>query len=521
MDEEPLQLNQSPRAIDRSYRQPDQHEAQCLLCRRLFSPEAELNEAFEAIPICRGCKLSVLDDTDTGTTMRNLIRRRRYGRRNRLESSESIEDLFSHQFSQLISLVRQNHEALIDSDSMGILHSHTSHTASRSRPRRWRTFSDNDSDSIDYVDSLYGESDSILSFGGYGGESDTSVDGRSTNDREILVPLDNENHVYTDSDIDPMHAGLDQWNSDNEEDDDGEWEEADVDEAPRSESHTSTRDATSSPITGNRGVGRDSGVVHWMLRENQLRYYSDFFFDVEGSEYSPYLENTGPYLDARGFEEVLEQLAENDDGSRRGAPPASACFVESLPSVIISKEHGKNGGLICPVCKDPLPICAEAKQLPCMHLYHSNCILPWLSTRNSCPVCRYELPTDDPDYENGKQRMERIVPDIQRQHQADESSSEISTDMETDEAVQANADASDNLTDSSNRAGGRRGRWLFLAAAPIVSMVGVAVVLWLTNSLGNSSICYNHQAGDTHQIQNSQSISSPANRSNRRWWSLF
>ncbi|KAH7672433.1 Zinc finger RING/FYVE/PHD-type protein [Dioscorea alata] len=487
MDEEPLQLNQSPQSIDRSYRQPDQHEAQCLLCRRLFSPEAELNEAFEAIPICRGCKLSVLDDTDTGANMRNLIRRRRYGRRNRLGSSESIEDLFSHQFSQLISLVRQNHEALIDGDSASILHNHTSHTASRSRSRRWRAFSDNDSDSVDYVESLNGESDSILSFGGYG--------------------------------------GLDQWNSDNEEDDDGEWEEADVDEAPRSESHTSMRDATGSQITGNSGGFRESTVVRWMLRENQLRYYSDFFFDVEGSEIPPYLENTGPYLDARGFEEVLEQLAENDDGSRRGAPPASACFVESLPTVIISKDHEKNGSLICPVCKDPLLICAEAKQLPCKHLYHSNCILPWLSTRNSCPVCRYELPTDDPDYEEGKQRMNTSDHEGHYHLQTEESSSEISTDMETDEAMQANANAnanaSDNQAESSNRAGGGRGRWLFLAAAPIVSMVGVAVVLWLRNSFGNSSICYNHRAGDPHQIQNSHSISSPANRSNRRWWSLF
>ncbi|PON78965.1 43kDa postsynaptic protein [Parasponia andersonii] len=98
--------------------------------------------------------------------------------------------------------------------------------------------------------------------------------------------------------------------------------------------------------------------------------------------------NVGDYFIGPGLEELFEQLSTND---RRGPPPASRSSIDAMPTIKISNKHLRSDSH-CPVCKDKFELGSEARQMPCNHLYHSDCIVPWLSQHNSCPVCRQELP---------------------------------------------------------------------------------------------------------------------------------
>ncbi|XP_048594363.1 E3 ubiquitin-protein ligase SIRP1-like isoform X1 [Brassica napus] len=110
---------------------------------------------------------------------------------------------------------------------------------------------------------------------------------------------------------------------------------------------------------------------------------------VSGASLSEYF--IGP-----GFEALLQRLTDNDP-NRYGTPPAQKEAVEALASVKILEPT-----LQCSVCLDEFEIGVEAKEMPCEHKFHGECLLPWLELHSSCPVCRYELPSDETKTETAR-----------------------------------------------------------------------------------------------------------------------
>ena len=69
-----------------------------------------------------------------------------------------------------------------------------------------------------------------------------------------------------------------------------------------------------------------------------------------------------------------------------------------MQALSVKEASGQQLKLECPVCMGTFREGERYCTMPCEHLFHEQCLLPWLKERNSCPKCRFELPTDDRDY---------------------------------------------------------------------------------------------------------------------------
>jgi Ring finger domain len=87
------------------------------------------------------------------------------------------------------------------------------------------------------------------------------------------------------------------------------------------------------------------------------------------------------------------------NGGRDGPPPVARHVLDDLPDI-----SPDGGTLLCGVCGEE----GCETRLPCGHSFHrESCVQPWLIRHCTCPVCRYELPTDDESFEPG--RIERMA----------------------------------------------------------------------------------------------------------------
>lgn len=83
------------------------------------------------------------------------------------------------------------------------------------------------------------------------------------------------------------------------------------------------------------------------------------------------------------FRITMESMVEASDLTR----PLDREKILAIPMCKILKKELDRGEQ-CSICLDKFMLAELVKKLPCKHLYHEDCITPWLELRDSCPVCR-------------------------------------------------------------------------------------------------------------------------------------
>ena len=145
------------------------------------------------------------------------------------------------------------------------------------------------------------------------------------------------------------------------------------------------------------------------VNENRNQNRRNIFEISNGSRTNRLLDLIANYYIIQNYNDNIDNIISHlmlNDTNKYGNPPASKNAVEKLKKYKINEEKIKEFGFenLCAVCKDEFNIGEECLSMPCNHYFHGNCLLPWLKERNSCPVCRYELPTDDADFEKMKKQ---------------------------------------------------------------------------------------------------------------------
>lgn len=125
-----------------------------------------------------------------------------------------------------------------------------------------------------------------------------------------------------------------------------------------------------------------------------------------GADFLSFLSSHLHYGEEAAIAEAIRaSMAEQTRQS--GPPPASQTALRQLPIIKVKPEDlQETVNRECSICFEANNLEQHVLRLPCAHIFHCDCIKQWLSTSNTCPVCRYELPTEDADYERG--RLERM-----------------------------------------------------------------------------------------------------------------
>ncbi|WOH06460.1 hypothetical protein DCAR_0625887 [Daucus carota subsp. sativus] len=65
----------------------------------------------------------------------------------------------------------------------------------------------------------------------------------------------------------------------------------------------------------------------------------------------------------------------------------------SLGATRIQVEEGNKNVQQCVICQEEYHDGEKVTCMPCLHMFHKDCITKWLLRSHLCPICKFQMPT--------------------------------------------------------------------------------------------------------------------------------
>ncbi|KAL0144902.1 hypothetical protein V8B55DRAFT_1456862 [Mucor lusitanicus] len=134
-------------------------------------------------------------------------------------------------------------------------------------------------------------------------------------------------------------------------------------------------------------------------RGNHIANLLQFLSDMTGGAFDGgIVGNPNDYVFSQtALDNIITQLMEQNGG--HAPPPAPEQVIESLQKrPLTDKEKSQEAD--CAVCKDQFESQEQVIELPCEHIFHDECIKPWLKLNSTCPVCRHSVLPDQQEQDS-------------------------------------------------------------------------------------------------------------------------